>query len=152
MNQKKENTFSKVYLWVAEAKTIMGLFFVAFIFVYFLMGAIVKGLDVTLDLLTAIQMIAVCFFIGILKQIFLPFSSLNKAGGLLWLLTGTVIVIAFSLIFGWFKTFPLWCLIVFFIFVFFGIGAMIVYSDLRLKRETKMLNEKLDIFKNKNKG
>lgn len=147
MEQKKENIFARIYLWVAESKTIMGLFFVAFVFVYFFMGAIVKGLDVTLDLLTTIEMIGVCFAIGILKQIFLPFSSLSRIGGALWLITGTAIAVVFSLVFGWFKEFPLWCLIVFFVFVFFGIGAMLIYTNLRLERETKMLNKKLDIFK-----
>lgn len=143
----KDSEFVRVYVWMTKAKYTMGIFFVAFVFVYLLFGWISEGPTVTLDLFTSIQMLFACFFIGVMQQAILPLDKLSRVRGICWVLSGVLIMLVFSLIFGWFEQLPLWCFIVFVVFIAAGMAAMIVGYYLELHRETKRLNRGLERFR-----
>ena len=48
-SKAEESRFTRLYLWMGSAKINMGLFFVAFVLMYFLLGLICEGLRATLD-------------------------------------------------------------------------------------------------------
>ena len=153
MNHQFEDTgFARLYVWVARAKYTMGIFYVLFVFVYLLFGLISEGPAVTLNLFTAIQMGCACFLIGFAQQGIAPKEKLTKVRCLLWVLTGVVIAVAFSLAFGWFAAFPLWCPILFFVFLVLSMTAMLLSSFLELHRETRVLNRQLGRFQKKPAG
>lgn len=146
MHSNFENTgFARLYLWTTKAKYTMGMFFLAFVLVYLLFG-LIGGHENTLDLFTAIQMMFACFLIGIAQQAILPKDKLSKARCAWWVVAGALITLAFSLLFGWFSTFPLWCAIVFFAVLVMGMFAMILGYFIELHRETQVLNRRLAEF------
>lgn len=150
-NRVQESKFTRFYLWMIEAKVIMGLFFVYFVFMYLLLGLISSGPVVGLDFFTAVQMVFACFFIGLEQQLLLPGDKISKTRGMLWVLLGTLTALVFSLVFRWFAAFPLWCWVVFLFFACIGMGAMLYRNQLKLKRETWRLNQQLEQFKKQQK-
>lgn len=146
----KNSGFARLYLWTAKAKYTMGIFFVAFVFVYLLFGLISEGPAVTLDFFTAVQMVFACFFIGILQQAILPVEKLSRSRCILWVASGVAVTLVFSLVFKWFAQFPLWCFIVFTVFIAIGMVAMIAGYYLELHRETKRLNRSLEQYQKRN--
>lgn len=142
----KNSGFAKLYLWTTKAKYTMGIFYVAFVMFYLLFGLLGDGPAVTLDFFTAIQMLFACFFIGIVKQAVLPVEKLNRPRCVLWVVSGVLITLAFSLVFKWFQSFPRWCFIVFLLFVAVAMVAMLLGYYLELHRETKRLNRGLAQF------
>lgn len=146
-NGMQENAFTRFYLWMTAAKITMGLFFVYFVFMYLLLGLISSGPVVELDFLTAVEMVFAAFFLGIMQQVLLPGGDrLTKVRCSLWVLSGVVITLGFSLVFGWFAAFPLWCPIVFIALTGIGVAAMIYRYQLQLNRETRKLNKRLEQF------
>lgn len=151
MQQKfSQSRFARLYVWMTKAKSTMGLFFSVFVVVYLLFGLINEGLTVSLDLFTAIEMVFACFFIGLSQQILLPSEKLTKARCAVWISSGMVITLAFSLIFDWFARFPLWCVFLFAVVIAMGMMAMIIGFDLELRRETRRLNRQLEQFQKRN--
>ncbi|MDL2318643.1 hypothetical protein LJC74_06165 [Eubacteriales bacterium OttesenSCG-928-A19] len=148
----KDSKFARVYVWMAKAKYTMGILFVAFVFVYLFFGWISEGPMVTLDLFTSVQMLIACFLIGVLQQAILPAAKLSRVRGICWVLSGVLITLVFSLVFGWFDQLPLWCFIVFVVFIAIGMAAMIVGYYLELHRETKRLNRGLEQFRRQKPG
>lgn len=148
MQNNFENTgFARLYLWTTKAKYTMGIFFVVFVLVYLLFGLLYDGVATALDFFTAVQMMFAGFFIGIAQQAIVPTDKLSKTRCVLWVAAGLIITLAFSLVFGWFSAFPLWCAIVFFLVLAVGMLAMLLGYYLDLRRETRMLNQQLDKFK-----
>ena len=142
----KNSGLARLYLWVTKAKYTMGIFFVAFVVVYLFFGLVSERALVTLDFFTALEMIFACFFIGLLQQIIIPMDRLNRSRCALWIVSGVLIALIFSLFFGWFEGFPLWCFILFVIFIAMGMGAVILGYYLDLNRETQRLNRGLEQF------
>lgn len=142
----KNSGFAKLYLWTTKAKYTMGIFYVAFVMFYLLFGLISEGPAVTLDFYTAIQMVFACFFIGIVQQAILPVEKLSRPRCILWIISGVLVTLAFSLVFGWFRPFPLWCFIVFLVLTAAAMVAMLLSYYLELHRETKRLNRGLAQF------
>lgn len=142
--------FARLYLWFAKAKYTMGIFYVAYVFFYLLLGLISEGAAVTLDLYTAIEMLFSCFFIGIIQQAMLTVDKLSRTRCVLWIVSGALITLVFSLVFGWFKGFPGWCFAVFHICVAMGMAAMILLYYIELHRETQLLNQQLEQFQRSN--
>lgn len=140
--------FARLYLWFAKAKYTMGIFYVAYVFFYLLLGLISEGPAVTLDLYTAIEMLFACFFIGVIQQAMLTVDKLSRTRCALWIVSGTLITLVFSLAFGWFEDFPTWCFVVFHIIMALGMGAMILVYYIDLNKETRLLNAKLEQFQN----
>jgi hypothetical protein len=142
----KNSGLARLYLWVTKAKYTMGIFFVAFVVVYLFFGLVSEGALVTLDFFTALEMVFACFFIGLLQQIIIPMGRLNRSRCALWIVSGVLITLVFSLVFRWFERFPLWCFILFMIFMALGMGAIILGYYLELNRETQRLNRGLEQF------
>lgn len=142
----RESKLAFLYLWFTKAKYTMGIFYVFFIFIYLLFGAISEGPTVTLDLFTSIEMVFACFFIGVAQQAIIPIEKLTRPRCALWVLTGSLITLAFSLAFGWFDRFPLWCFYAFNLIIAAGMGVLLISYDLELHRDTKKLNQHLARF------
>lgn len=138
--------FARLYLWMTKAKYTMGMFFVVYVFLYLIFGYIAFDTPMLLDLPTAIEMTFACFFVGLTQQIILPVDRLSKPRCLLWLATGTVITLVFSLTFRWFSPFPVWYLVLFLLVMLAGMAALLVSYYLELKSETRLLNKKLEQF------
>ncbi|MDL2225047.1 DUF3021 family protein [Eubacteriales bacterium OttesenSCG-928-M02] len=153
MNEKKwtNSGFARLFLWTVKAKYTMGIFYVVFVLLYLLFGLISEGPVVMLDLFTAIQMVFACFFIGILQQAILPVEKLSRPRGILWVVSGVVVTLLFSLGFGWFAQFPVWCFVLFVAFMALGMAAMIIGYYLELHKETKRLNRSLERFQNQSR-
>lgn len=142
----KNSGFAQLYLWTTKAKYTMGIFFVVYVFVYLLLGVLCDGATATLNFFTAVQMIFACLFIGLLQQAILPVEKLSRTRCVLWVASGVALTLLFSLVFGWFRPFPLWCLIVFLLVMAMGMTAMIAGYYLELHRETKRLNRSLEQY------
>jgi hypothetical protein len=152
MHDKIKNSgLARLYLWVTKAKYTMGIFFVGFVIVYLFFGLVSGGALVTLDFFTAVEMVFACFFIGLSQQIIIPLDRLNRSRCALWILSGELITLVFSLVFRWFERFPLWCFISYMIFIALGMGAVILGYYLELSRETQRLNRGLEQFQKLNK-
>lgn len=138
--------FAKLYVWFAKVKEAMGLLFIAYVFFYLLLGIFAEPGFQRLDLFTAIQMAFAGFFIGMVRQAAIPSGILSKPRGTLFMLSGEVITVGFSLIFGWFENFPLWCALVFWGLMTAGYAAMILEYYFELHQQTALLNKKLEQF------
>ncbi|MEL7610380.1 MAG: hypothetical protein AAGU74_12885 [Bacillota bacterium] len=145
-----QSRYTRFYVWMVKAKTTMGLLFTAFVFIYLLFGFVREGSTATLDLITALEMVFACFFIGLGQQIVLPSEKLTRMRCALWILIGMVVTLAFSLVFNWFALFPPWCVFLYTVFIAFGMLAMIVNNHLELGRETRRLNRLLEQFQKRN--
>lgn len=145
----KESKLAFLYLWFTKAKYTMGIFYVYFVFLYLLFGVVSEGPAVTLDLFTAIEMVFACFLIGVAQQAIIPTEKLVKSRCILWVVSGTVITLIFSLAFNWFARFPFWGAIAFNLLVCLGLFIMLLSYFLELHRETKSLNRRLAEFQNK---
>lgn len=143
-----ESSFARLYLWVSKAKFSMGILFVAFTLLYLFLG-IINGVDVSIDLFSALQMVFACFFIGIAQQLILPKGKLSSFRCALFVVCGGLVTLAFGLGFGWFVQFPSWCMPSFILIMALGMIAMVVSDYLELHRETKLLNRKLAQFQSK---
>ena len=139
-----QSPFAKLYVWVSKAKYTMGIFFVAFLFMYFFLGCLAEGPAFSLDVFTAIQMLFACFFIGIAQQILLPDHTLSPGRLLAWLLISLAISVSFSALFSWFE--HLWQLLFFQLIPVFGILALALGYYWELRQETRMLNDQLSRF------
>ncbi|MDL2293678.1 DUF3021 family protein [Ruminococcaceae bacterium OttesenSCG-928-D13] len=148
----KYSGFARLYLWTTKAKYTMGIFFLMHVLVYLLLGLLNEGAAVTLDFFTAVQMMFACFFIGILQQWILPVEKLSRARCVLWVVSGVAVTLVFNLVFGWFRPFPLWCLILFLLLTALGMVAMILGYYLQLHQETKHLNRRLEQYQRRNSG
>lgn len=144
--------FARLYLWTTKAKHTMGIFFVAFVVFFLLFGLISEGSTITLNFVTAIEMVFACFFIGLVQQAILPVEKLSRARCMLWVVSGVLITLAFSLVFGWFSALPLWCLIAFLLITALAMVAMIWSYYLELHRMTKRLNRGLEQFQRRDMG
>ena len=138
-----DSHFAKAYRWASKAKFTMGIFFVAFVFVYFILGFAVDGAGISLAPLTALQMVCTCFLIGVMKQFIIQANQFTKLRCSIWVFVSVGITIVSVWGFGWFRPFPIWCPIVFVLVMAIGMGAMILSHYLDLNRETKQLNQQL---------
>lgn len=145
----KNSGMARLFLWMVKAKYTMGIFFVVFVIFYLLFGLVASGQVIMLDFFTAVQMVFACFFIGILQQAVLPVEKLSRTRCIVWVASGVAVTILFSLVFGWFKRFPVWCHILFAVVIALGMIAMIAGYYLELHKETKRLNRNLERFQNK---
>lgn len=150
MQEKLKNSrFALLYLWMAKAKYTMGIFYVFIIFFYLFFGAISVPETVTLDLPTSIEMLFACFFIGLMQQIIMRPEKLTVSRCLLWIGSGALITIVFSLGFNWFNGFPSWCLPLFWICMIIAMAAVLLNLYFELHNETRRLNKQLEHFQHK---
>ena len=142
----KNGRVAKVCIWLTKAKEAMGLLLIAYAFFYLLFGFFVKPGFQGLDLFTFLQMAFASFFVGVVRQTVIPPGVLNRWRGILWLVSGVVITVGFSLFFDWFGGFPIWCPLVFWGLMAAGFAAMIMEYYFELHQETRLLNVKLEQF------
>lgn len=143
--------FARLYTWMAKAKYTMGIFFVAYVVLYLFFGLVIKDLSVSLDFLTAVQMLFACLFIGVAQKAIIPADKVSLSRCALWTALGTVITVLFALIFNWFGLFPGWCFPVFTVFMIIAMQCVVLGDYFELHRETKDLNRKLEQFQNRTK-
>lgn len=146
----KNSGYAKLYVWMVKAKYTMGIFYVLFVLFYLLFGMICEGQTIMMDFLTALQMVFACLFIGVLQQAILPAGKLSRTRGSLWVVSGVAVTLSFSLAFGWFEKFPLWCLALFAVCVAIGMVGIIAGYYLDLHRETRHLNYSLRQYQERN--
>lgn len=146
-HKSQESMFSRIYLWMAAAKALMGLFFAFYVFMYLFFGYILLEPAIELDFFTSFEMLFASFFIGILQCIVIPSNEhLTTVRCALFVVSSVTITLAFSLVFGWFNAFPSWCLYAFIVITAIGICFMILQYHLQLQRETRQLNKQLEQF------
>lgn len=148
-NNFTNSGFARLYVWTAKAKYTMGIFFLAYVLLYLFLGFIGVEADITLDLRTAIEMLFACFAIGLLQQAIIPVEKLSRSRCTLWIVSGILVTLIFSLVFGWFLDFPLWCFVLFLLLLALGMGALILAYYLDLNHETKRLNRELKQFQSR---
>lgn len=148
-NDFSNSGFAHLYTWMAKAKYTMGIFFVVYVVLYLFFGILIKGVNFSLDFLTAIQMVFACLFIGILQQVIIPSNKVSTKRCAIWVASGAIITILFELTFKWFKLLPDWCFPVFTIVIVLAMLMVVLGDYLELRRETKDLNRKLERFQNK---
>ncbi|MEA4992791.1 hypothetical protein SDC9_71348 [bioreactor metagenome] len=151
-HQFEDSGFARLYLWIAKAKYTMGILFLVFVLFYLFFGIIGEGPDHLLDFFTAIQMMFACFFIGIAQQGIVPKEKLTKTRGVLWITISAIIILSFSLVFGWFFSFPPWCFILFLVVLIIGMAGLLLGHYIELHRETRALNRQLEKFQNQANG
>lgn len=150
-HQFEDTGFARLYLWSAKAKYTMGILFLVFVLAYLLFGIISEEPNHLLDFFTAIQMMFACFFIGIAQQCVVPKEKLTKSRGTLWIIISVLITLSFNLVFGWFSTFPPWCVILFLTLLVMGMAALLLGHYIELHRETRALNRQLEKFQKQGK-
>lgn len=139
-----KSPFARLYVWISKAKYTMGIFFVAFVFMYYFLGCLTDGLAFSLGIFPAIQMLFACFAIGIAQQLLLPDRSLSTGRLAAWLLISLAISLLFGLLFSWFDS--IWKLLLFQVIPIFGILAIALGYCWDLRRETRNLNSHLSDF------
>lgn len=143
-----DSGFARLYTWVAKAKFTMGIFFTMYVMLFLFFALITKGITVSMNFFTALEMVFVCFLIGLLQQAVIPSDKFTRVRCALWVVSGALITLLFGLIFQWFKSFPVWCFPVFNVFAVIGMLLMVISYYLELQMETKHLNRKLEQFRN----
>lgn len=142
----KNGRFARIYIWITKAKEAMGLLFTAYVFFYLFFGLFAEPRYRGLDLSTSIQMMFASAFVGMIRQAIIPTGVLNPVRSVIWVASGVVITVGFSLLFGWFEGFPFWCVLVFWGTMAVGFAAMILNYYFELHQETTLLNLKLEQF------
>jgi hypothetical protein len=150
LDKFKDSHFALLYVWMSKAKYTMGIFFVVFVVFYLFFGLIGISRPVTLDFITAIEMLFACLFIGIAQRAITPADKPTKARCVIWILSGGCITLIFSVAFGWFAVFAPWCIYVFMCAVMLGMGAMVLGYYLQLNHETRDLNRRLEQYQRLN--
>ncbi len=140
------NGFRKFYLWGMQAKSLMGLYFAAMVFLGGLLVAIFGG-D-ALSLMTLLQMFGLAIAIGFVQTWVLP-EGMDLSRGILfgrsviWLVASALAVFALSHFGGWFRGYPIWCPMLMGLFMLFGCAAILVGQKFAQEAETALLNEQL---------
>lgn len=149
MNQKRWQDF---YLFMYDAKSAAGIYFVAFVFFYLVFGVYDPARATTLDFWTSLQLFAACLLIGLGQSFLLSPDKVIPSRFAIWSAWSLIITVLFAEGFDWFHAYPDW-----YRFVFYGLIAVsfLLYwlaLDWQLKRETKNLNHALHEYKQKNKA
>lgn len=138
--------FRKFYLWGMQAKSFMGLYFTAMVFLGGLLMALFGG--EAIRLMTLLQMLLLALAIGFVQTLVLPEGVDFTRGiffgrSLVWLLSSVAAVIVVSHVGGWFSGLPAWCPWLMGGFMLFGCGAILIGQKFTQEAETALLNEQL---------
>jgi hypothetical protein len=146
MEGKKAFDFiQRYYLFIYEAKTTSGVYFLAFSVLYLFLGLAVPE-KITIDLFTAIQMMIACFLIGFSQHIIIPYEKVTVKRAFIWMVFSIIVTFGFSLGFAWFVGFPKWCAVVFYTFMIWGFAMMWLAVKWYSEKENKKLNENLKAY------
>lgn len=147
--EHSENSFKELLLFSFVSKGTMGIFFSMFVFMYLVFGRMSVGSSIVLDLWTAVQMVSACLLIGFGQTIIISKESFQMNRSVIWLLWSSVVTVGFTVGFGWFAGFPLWCSIVFCSILIIGYSMVLLALYWQTEQETKKLNEHLRIYQEK---
>lgn len=147
----KKGKYQEFYLFMYEAKSVAGIYFLAFVFFYLVFGIFNPAQATTLDFWTSIQIFAACLLIGLGQSFLLSNHKVTITRILLWSVWSLLITVLFTEGFNWFHSYPGW-----YRFVFYGMIALSflfywLVLDWQLQRETRSLNHALSEYKEKNK-
>ena len=98
------------------------------------------------------QFIIACFLIGLGQGLIIPKNDISVPRILLWGLLSMLITVGFSEGFRWFNSYPRWYSLIFYSVIAISFIFMWLAFYWRLQRETKVLNDALNKFKEINKG
>ena len=149
---RKIKKWKDFYLFIYDVKTTGCIYFVAFVFFYLVYGFIDPGNATTLDSWTCMQFIIACFLIGLGQGLIIPKNDISVPRILLWGLLSMLITVGFSEGFRWFNSYPRWYSLIFYSVIAISFIFMWLAFYWRLQRETKVLNDALNKFKEINKA
>ncbi len=142
--------FKNFYVWMANTKMYMGLYFMGMTFVVgfikFLLGY------TSMDLIILIQILGVSIFTAVTQVALLP-NSTNFSKKILfpksifWLLLIFIIVATSSYFGNWFNLTNIWASISFALLWLLGCLLMLVTFHFEQERDSLMLNESLERYK-----
>lgn len=138
----------RYYLFIYESKTTSGVYFLAFVILYLFLGLAVPQ-KVTVDIITAIQMMGACFLIGFSQHAIVSYEKITVKRAFIWMIFSTIVTFTFSIGFRWFEAFPTWCQVVFYTFMIGGFAMMWLAVKWHSERENKKLNDNLKSYQNK---
>ena len=118
-------------------------------FVKWLMG------ERSIAILTLVEMMLICFVIAVLEAWIFPEGGTWEGAAMvrrtvLWGLICNVGFIGGAVAFHWFSGIPGWAGILLLLFLEGGLAAMWFAMHVALKKDTKQLNQKLQLFKKGN--
>ncbi|MGP6147087.1 hypothetical protein [Jeotgalibaca sp. A122] len=146
----EQTNWQKFYLFMYEAKSAAGIYFVAFVFFYLFYGILEPNQASSLDFWTAIQIFAACLLIG-LGQSFLLTNNVTNSRITIWGCWSLSVTILFSELFQWFQSYPYWYRYVFYAAIALSLFFYWLALVWDLQRETKTLNRALEDYQQKNK-
>ncbi|WP_080848359.1 hypothetical protein [Cytobacillus gottheilii] len=139
--------WQEIFLFMYESKATAGMYFMAFVFFYLVLGSIDPSVQTKLQFWTCIQIFIACLFIGLGQGIILSKSDLSIWRLILWSGWSLFITIFFTEVYSWFAGYPNWYRFIFFgaitlSFIIFGLAL-----KWKLNQETKKLNIALNHYK-----
>ena len=146
----KTNPFKRLYLFMLNAKFYMGIYFAGVVFVVGLV-TFLSGGD-SLGLLPLLQMLLLCFVLGLLEEGLLG-SEADYTRGLffgrsvLFLVLSTLLCAGASWLLGWFGGLAAWCVPLFAAFMLAGFVAMLAGQKWEQERDMAVLNRRLQEWK-----
>ncbi|WP_282155468.1 hypothetical protein [Cytobacillus gottheilii] len=139
--------WQEIFLFMYESKATAGMYFIAFVFFYLVLGSIDKSMQTSLQFWTCIQLFLACLFIGLGQGIILSKRDLTVWRLILWSGWSLFITILFTEFFSWFAGYPNWYRYTFYgaitlSFIIFGLAL-----KWKLNKETRELNMALHHYK-----
>ncbi len=148
------SNFKNFYVWMANTKMYMGLYFMGMTFIVgfikFLLG------DINIEFTILLQIFAVSIFTAITQVALLP-NSTNFSEKILfpksifWLLLTFIIVILASYFGNWFNLSNIWASIAFALLWSLGCLLMLITFHFEQERDSLILNSNLERYKSDNK-
>ena len=143
--------FKKFYVFAMNAKFYMAIYFVATLFIVSIVTLIFGGESVSI--LTLFEMLFVNMVSGFLQAIMLKEGTDYSKGiffgrSILWLIISVGITTLTAVLFGWFKGYPSYCILIFILFMLFGFCTMLYGLKFEQDADTVHLNSQLDQYKN----
>lgn len=146
------NAFNRFYLWGADTKYRMGLYFTACAFFRGIWGALLG--EYSIPTLVLLEMVLACFLFAGIEGFFFPTGQDWSGPGLrgrtlLWALLGNLIFAGCAWGLNWFPGVPLWGALILLAILEAALLAMWYALWLELQVDTRRLNDSLRRFQEK---
>ena len=146
------NAFNRFYLWGADTKYRMGLYFSACVFCKGVSTALLG--ESAIPILILLEMLLACFAFAGVESFFSPTGQDWSGPGLarrtaVWAVLGNVIFIGCAWGLGWFPGVPVWGAALLLALLEAGLLAMWYALWLELQADTRRLNDSLPRFQAK---
>jgi hypothetical protein len=144
--------WQQFYLFMYEAKTTAGIYFLAFVFFYLVFGVFDTENAITLSFWTSMQIFLASLLIGLGQSFLLSNNELTVPRISLWSVWALGVTIGFSEGFGWFESYPGWYSLIFYSLITISFFFSWLALNWRLQKESDVLNDALTDYKEKNQG